>query len=88
MIQCYYKYKPASIEALALLVRADDKDRFIQVYIADMLRGLFTRRIPKDVPPRVTEILKTKKKKKMTAKKADSFVDKMIRTFVGKGGEK
>lgn len=87
MIQAYYKYKPASYRALALLVYADGKDRMTQEYHADMLRAIAMR--PSFAPPSLREILISKPKKALTReqakKKADSYVDKLLRTF-GRGG--
>lgn len=88
MIQAYYKYKPASFEALALLVRADGKDRFSLMYIAEMMRFLMLKRPPAELPPSLRECLNGPKKPVMNAEKAEGFVDKMIRTFSGKGGKK
>lgn len=87
MIQAYYKYRPASIETLALLVYADGKDRLTQVYFADLLRGLMLRRPPAELPPRLPDVLNAKPRPKTTAAKASGFVDELIRTF-GKGGKK
>lgn len=84
MIQAYYKYKPTSFVALALLVRADGKDRVTQWYTADMLR-LLAARWHRDIPP-LADLLTAKPRKKMTVEKANDFVDDMIRTF-GKGGD-
>ena len=83
MIQAYYKYRPASFEALALLVCADGKDRLTQIYTADMLRLIASTRYEGIKP--LHEWLRPSKKKKLTADKARSFVDDMIRTF-GKAG--
>ena len=81
VIQAYYKYRPASLEALALLVYADGKDRLTAVYMADMLRACAMR--PQFIPPSIHELFSKKKARK----KIDgaSFVDKLLRTF-GKGG--
>lgn len=81
MIQAYYKYRPASYEALALLVCADSKDRLTQLYITDMLRILLAHRRIDELPPRLTDLFVKKPKKKMNAEKADSFVDRMIGAF-------
>lgn len=88
MIQAYYKYKPASFEALALLVCADAKDRITQLYQAELLRlMLLHRRLP-ELPPKLTDILNNRPQKgRMTAEKASGFVDDMIAAF-RKGGEK
>lgn len=90
MIQAYHKYRPASFEALALLVCADSKDRLAAIYQADMLRMLLLLHIPveKRVPeaiPSLTDIFKRKTDKKMTTDKATSFVDGLLATF-RKGG--
>lgn len=85
MIQAYYKYRPASLEALALLVCADSKDRLTQLYITDMLRILLAHRRIDELPPRLTDLFTPNPKKKMNAEKADSFVDRMIGAF-RKGG--
>lgn len=84
MIQAYCKYRPTSFEALALLVCADGKDRIMQMYTADMLR-LVASVFYSDLPT-LAELLTAKPKQKMTAEKANDFVDMMIRTF-GKGGK-
>ena len=83
VIQAYYKYRPASLETLALLVYADTKDRITMTYMADMLRVCAMR--PQFVPPSIHELFSKNKHK--TRKKVDgaSFVDKLLRTF-GKGG--
>lgn len=86
MIQAYHKYRPASFEALALLVCADSKDRLAAIYQADMLRMLLLLRIPveKRAPeaiPRLTDIFKRKAHKELTTDKATSFVDGLIATF-------
>ena len=90
MIQAYYKYKPVSFEALALLVGADCKDRVAMHYMADML-WLNLMRSPfekyQTTLPKLSEIICRQRKTTMTAKKAESFVDKLIRTFSGKGVE-
>lgn len=90
MIQAYYKYRPASIETLALLVYADGKDRFAQQYMAEMLRELLVKpplaKLEKE-PPSLYEIFDTKSKAP-SPKKASGFVDKMIRIFSVKGGNK
>lgn len=83
MIQAYYKYRPASFEALALLVCADGKDRLTQIYTADMLRLVASMRYEGIKPLR--ELLRPSKHKKLTADKARDFVADMIRTF-GKAG--
>lgn len=85
MIQAYYKYKPASFGALALLVCADSKDRFTQEYIADMLRLLLSHRRLAELPPRVAECIHGKVQPKMTKEQAGSFVDRVILTFKGDG---
>lgn len=90
MIQAYHKYRPASFEALALLVCADSKDRLAAIYQAEMLRMLVLFRIPvqernpADIPS-LTDIFKRKPTKKMTTDKATSFVDGLLATF-RKGG--
>lgn len=81
VIQAYYKYRPASYEALALLVCADSKDRLTQVYITDMLRLLLTHRRVDVLPPRLTDIFDSKQKKTINAEKAETFVDDMIHAF-------
>ena len=78
MIQAYYKYRPASLGALALLVCADGKDRAAQLYHADMLR-LLVGAYYESKPPRLCDIFNGKGG--MTAEKANAFVDKMFRTF-------
>ena len=77
MIQAYYKYRPASFGALALLVCADGKDRAAQMYHADMLR-LLVGAYYESKPPRLHDLFNGKV---MTAEKANAFVDKMFRTF-------
>lgn len=84
MIQAYYKYKPTSFEALALLVCADGKDRIIQMYTADMLR-LVASGFCSGLPT-IADVLNAKPRKMVTAENANDFVDMMIRTF-GKGGK-
>lgn len=84
MIQAYCKYKPASFEALALLVYADGKDRMTQAYIAEMLRVCAMR--PQFTPPSLQDMLKAKSKKAMTPEKGEAFVDNLISTFL-EGGE-
>lgn len=84
MIQAYYKYRPVSFEALALLAYADGKDRITQQYTADMLCLIATR--PQFKPPMLHEVLKPKRAEKTVAF-GSRFVDKMIRVF-SKGGEK
>lgn len=84
MIQTYYKYRPASVGALALLVRADGKDRITQQYIADMLRVVAMR--PGYTPVPLREILNAKPRKQMDAPKGERFVDDMISTFRKGGG--
>lgn len=86
MIQCLHRYRPASFEALVFLVRADEKDRVTQLYVADMLRLLVATRL--EAPPPLYDMLRAKPRQNMTAKNAESFVDNMIRTFGGKGGRK
>lgn len=83
MIQAYYKYKPASYRALALLVYADAKDRLAQAYMADMLRVCAMR--PQFTPPSLHDLLNAKPRKKNTKEKGEAFVDKLLKTF-GKGG--
>lgn len=83
MIQAYYKYRPASFEALALLVCADGKDRLTQIYTADMLRLIASTRYEGIKP--LSEWLHPSKKQKLTENKAQAFIDDMIRTF-GKAG--
>lgn len=85
MIQTYYKYKPASYKALALLVYADGKDRLTQAYMADMLRACAMR--PQYIPPSLHDILSAKKKKAMTPEAGKAFVDNMINTFLEGGDE-
>jgi hypothetical protein len=87
VIQAYYKYRPASFKALALLVHADSKDRFAQIYHADMLRMISSALKPSFQPPRLFDLLNMKQKKEMTKEKASDFVDKLIHRF-GKGGKK
>ena len=83
MIQAYYKYKPASFGALALLVCADSKDRFTQLYIADMLRLPLPAKQGVTPPPRLPDIFSMKKSRAEDARKADVFVDNLIQTFGG-----
>lgn len=85
MIQAYYKYRPTSFEALALLVCADGKDRIIQMYAAEMMR-LAASVYYSDLPV-LADVLTAKPRKRVTAENANDFVDMMIRTF-GKGGGK
>lgn len=84
MIQAYYKYRPASLEALVLLVCADGKDRIVQMYTADMLRLIASARYTN--LPILADIIRTQRKKP-TAVNADAFVDDMLRVFGG-GGER
>lgn len=90
MIQAYYKYRPASFEALALLACADSNDRLAQRYQADMLRMIMLLHIPPaernpEEIPSLAELLSSKPRKKITAEKATDFVDNMIAAF-RKGG--
>ena len=91
MIQAYHKYRPASFEALALLVCADSKDRLAAIYQADMLRMLLLLHIPvqgrnPEAIPRLPDMLfKRKAHKELTTDKATSFVDSLLATF-RKGG--
>lgn len=84
MIQAYYKYKPASFGALALLVHADGKDRLTQMYMADMLRVCALR--PQFTPPSLHDLLNAKPRKKPAKDKGAAFVDKLLKTF-GEGGK-
>ena len=83
VIQAYYKYKPASFRALALLVDADGKDRMTQLYMANMLRACAMR--PNFTPPGLHELMKKNKRKPTTREKGKKFVDNLIRAF--RGGE-
>lgn len=85
MIQCLHRYRPTSVEALVFLVRADEKDRVSQLYLADMLRLLVATCY--EAPPRLLDMLTGQPRKKMTAEKANAIVDDMIRRF-SKGGTK
>lgn len=87
MIQAYYKYRPASMEALALLVYADGKDRITQMYYADMLRVIANSLKPAFQPPRLFDLQKAKPRKAITQDKASGFVDDMIARFK-KGGKR
>lgn len=80
MIQTFYKYKPASFEALALLVYADGKDRLTQKYIADMLRVCAAR--PNHIPPSIHEALNSKPRKAMSKRNCETFVDNLLHTFL------
>ena len=82
VIQVFYKYKPASYRALALLVYADGKDRMTLRYMADMLRAVACR--PQFLPPSLHEILNAKPiavDQAKTQKKAETFVDELLRRF-------
>lgn len=80
MIQAFYKYKPASFRALALLVYADGKDRLTQKYMADMLRACAIR--PQYIPPSIHEVLKAKPRKATPKEKCGAFVDNLLHTFL------
>ena len=83
VIQAYYKYRPASLETLALLVYADGKDRLTTVYMADMLRACAMR--PQFIPPSLKDVLHPKRPKKPDGT-AHGFVDKLLQRFK-KGGD-
>lgn len=86
MIQAFYKYKPASFRALALLVYADGKDRLVERYRADALWVLGVCAFRHDFKlPRLGDILKNKSKKPKVSDAPGAFVDKLLRAF-GKGG--
>lgn len=61
LIRALYKYRPASIRALASLAQADNQDEAARVYFGDLLRVCAMANLAKGAEvPRLTEYLAPK----------------------------
>ena len=63
LIRALYKYRPATIRALASLAQADNQDEAARVYFGDLLRVCAMANLAKGTEvPRLTDYLAPKQK--------------------------